>query len=175
MPRPIAAPSACSRGCFWHIADVPLALTNVCFEGKNGHDAVVTPFPLMTQSGHVANCSRKGPSLASVRWASPACSKAFHRNRAVLYFPNGRWLGAVLNLLLSTHVLTRLAIAMRCLIVHADDPTGFHLPIWQSDTSRAACAWDPRRQSRRRLYRHLGGLGPPSAPWGKRRRTRPAS
>ena len=25
--------------CLWHIADVPLALTNVCFEGKNGHDA----------------------------------------------------------------------------------------------------------------------------------------
>jgi len=24
--------------CFWHIADVPLTLTNVCFEGKNGHD-----------------------------------------------------------------------------------------------------------------------------------------
>ena len=23
----------------WHLADVPLALTNVCFEGKNGHDA----------------------------------------------------------------------------------------------------------------------------------------
>jgi hypothetical protein len=27
-------------------------LTNVCFEGKNGYDAGVTPFPLMTQSGH---------------------------------------------------------------------------------------------------------------------------
>ena len=37
--------------CLWHLADVPLALTNVCFEGKNGHDAGVTPFPLMTQSG----------------------------------------------------------------------------------------------------------------------------
>ena len=36
----------------WHIADVPLGLTNVCFEGKNGHDAGVTPFPLLTQSGH---------------------------------------------------------------------------------------------------------------------------
>jgi hypothetical protein len=23
----------------------------VCFEGKNGHDAGVTPFPVMTQSG----------------------------------------------------------------------------------------------------------------------------
>jgi hypothetical protein len=29
---------------------MPLALTNVCFEGKNGHDAGVTPFPLMTHS-----------------------------------------------------------------------------------------------------------------------------
>jgi membrane fusion protein, type I secretion system len=37
--------------CLWHKADVPLALTNVCFEGKNGHDAGVTPFPLVTQSG----------------------------------------------------------------------------------------------------------------------------
>jgi hypothetical protein len=36
----------------WHIADVPLALTNVSFEGKNGHNAGVTPFPLMTQNGH---------------------------------------------------------------------------------------------------------------------------
>ena len=39
----------------WHIADVPLALTNVCFEGNNGHDADVTRCPLMTQSGHVAS------------------------------------------------------------------------------------------------------------------------
>ena len=30
---------------------MPLALTNVCFGGKNGHDAGVTPFPLMTHSG----------------------------------------------------------------------------------------------------------------------------
>src|SRR6266487_3439656 len=29
----------------WHKADVPLALTNVCFEGKNGHDVGVTRFP----------------------------------------------------------------------------------------------------------------------------------
>ena len=36
----------------WHITDMPLALTKVCFGGKNGHDAGVTPFPLMTQSGH---------------------------------------------------------------------------------------------------------------------------
>jgi hypothetical protein len=26
---------------FWHIADVPLELTNVFFEGKSGHDADV--------------------------------------------------------------------------------------------------------------------------------------
>jgi hypothetical protein len=30
---------------------VLLALTNVCFEGKNGHDSGVTPFPLMTHTG----------------------------------------------------------------------------------------------------------------------------
>jgi hypothetical protein len=35
-----------------------LALTNVCFEGKNRHDAGVTPFPLMTRSGRLfALCS----------------------------------------------------------------------------------------------------------------------
>src|SRR6478752_3022659 len=34
-------------------ADVPLALTNVCFEGKNGHDANGPSCLLMTQSGHV--------------------------------------------------------------------------------------------------------------------------
>jgi hypothetical protein len=28
------------------------ALINVRFGGKNGHDAGVTPFPLMTLSGH---------------------------------------------------------------------------------------------------------------------------
>ncbi len=30
--------------CYWHIEDVPLALTHVCFEGKNGHAANVTRF-----------------------------------------------------------------------------------------------------------------------------------
>jgi hypothetical protein len=29
-----------------------LTLTNVCLEGKNGHDAGVTPVPLMTHFGH---------------------------------------------------------------------------------------------------------------------------
>jgi hypothetical protein len=38
---------------FWHFSDIPPALTNVCFEGKNGHDAGATSFPLMTQSGHL--------------------------------------------------------------------------------------------------------------------------
>jgi hypothetical protein len=33
---------------------MPFALTDVRFEEKNGHDAGVTPFPLMTQSGHFA-------------------------------------------------------------------------------------------------------------------------
>ena len=31
---------------------MPLALANVRFDGKNGDEAVVTPFPLMTQSRH---------------------------------------------------------------------------------------------------------------------------
>jgi hypothetical protein len=35
----------------WHIADVPLALTNVCFEGKIGHGADLSVCPLMTHSG----------------------------------------------------------------------------------------------------------------------------
>jgi hypothetical protein len=37
---------------YWHIADARLALTNVYFEENNGHDADVTPFPLMTLIGH---------------------------------------------------------------------------------------------------------------------------
>ena len=36
----------------WHKADVPIALTNVCFGGKNGHDANGPLCRLMTQSGH---------------------------------------------------------------------------------------------------------------------------
>jgi hypothetical protein len=28
--------------CFWHTADVPLTVTNVRFQGNNGHDAGVT-------------------------------------------------------------------------------------------------------------------------------------
>ena len=46
--------SPTNKVCFWHMADVPLALTNVCFEGKNGHYASVTPFPLLTQGADVA-------------------------------------------------------------------------------------------------------------------------
>ena len=38
------ANSVLSNVRFWHIADVQPALTNVCFEGKNGHDADVTRF-----------------------------------------------------------------------------------------------------------------------------------
>ena len=34
----------------WHKADVPLALTNVCFEGYNGHEADMTRCPLMTKA-----------------------------------------------------------------------------------------------------------------------------
>ena len=34
----------------------PLAPTNVCFEGKNGHDAGMTPFPLMSRCDAVISC-----------------------------------------------------------------------------------------------------------------------
>jgi hypothetical protein len=42
---------------YWHKADMLHALTNVRFEGKNGHDADVTRCVLMTQSGH-AQCNQ---------------------------------------------------------------------------------------------------------------------
>ena len=47
-----APPSTVGARCLF-LAHSELAITrmNVCFEGKNGHDAGVTPFPLMTQSG----------------------------------------------------------------------------------------------------------------------------
>ena len=35
---------------YWHIADVPLGLTNVCFEGNNGHDVDVTRYVLITNA-----------------------------------------------------------------------------------------------------------------------------
>ena len=46
---------ACGMGlqvCLWHLADMLNALTNVRFEGNNGHDADVTRCLLMTQGGH---------------------------------------------------------------------------------------------------------------------------
>ncbi len=46
----------CPHVRLWHNSDVPLALTNVCFEGKNGHDSNGPLWRLMTQadisSGH---------------------------------------------------------------------------------------------------------------------------
>ena len=36
-------PNWCCPISLWHIADMSLVLTNVCFVGRNGHDAVVTP------------------------------------------------------------------------------------------------------------------------------------
>ena len=45
-----------------HIADVPLALTNVRIEGNNGHDADVLLCWLMTQSGN-----REWPKCANGR------------------------------------------------------------------------------------------------------------
>jgi hypothetical protein len=53
---------------YWHITDALLALMNVSFEGKNGHDAGVTPFPLMTQSGHSPRNAAPEP-LPPINWA----------------------------------------------------------------------------------------------------------
>ena len=37
---------------FWHLTDIDSDVEHDgCFEGKNGHGAVATSFPLMTQSG----------------------------------------------------------------------------------------------------------------------------
>jgi hypothetical protein len=38
---------------YWHKADMLNAMTNVRFEGNNGHDADVTRCLLMTHSGHI--------------------------------------------------------------------------------------------------------------------------
>ena len=43
--------AAANNVCYWHFSDIPPALTNVRFEGNNGHDADVTRCLLMTQSG----------------------------------------------------------------------------------------------------------------------------
>jgi hypothetical protein len=40
--------------CLWHITDVPLALTNVCFEGKNRNDADVAR--CLTSKSILVNC-----------------------------------------------------------------------------------------------------------------------
>src|SRR6476660_5442508 len=64
--------------CYWHKADVPLALTNVCFGGKNGHDAGVTPFPLMTQSGHFVSSMLIGWKGARPRAAAQGPPNMWH-------------------------------------------------------------------------------------------------
>jgi hypothetical protein len=62
---------------FWHIADVPLALTNVCFEGKNRHDAGVTPFPLMTQSGPQGSSDHNNaPTVTPIKAVAPQPAQA---------------------------------------------------------------------------------------------------
>ena len=38
--------------CFWHLADIPPALTNVRYGGKSGHDANGPLCRLMTYCGH---------------------------------------------------------------------------------------------------------------------------
>ena len=80
---------------FWHLADAPLALTNVRFRGKNGHDAGLRPIPLMTQSGHLtqkppkirrnvpgagAGCARRGqkPTFGEPARMSGSCQFQHH-------------------------------------------------------------------------------------------------
>ncbi|MGC2075093.1 MAG: hypothetical protein WA728_03475, partial [Xanthobacteraceae bacterium] len=38
--------------CFWHKADIPIALLDVRFWGQSGHRAAALQCPLMTHSGH---------------------------------------------------------------------------------------------------------------------------
>jgi hypothetical protein len=42
----------------WHFSDIQPALTNVRFEGNNGHDANGPSCPLMTQSGHSGHANK---------------------------------------------------------------------------------------------------------------------
>jgi hypothetical protein len=48
---------------FWHIADVPLALTNVCFEGKIGHDAEAQQLSGCSEPLAAGPLLRQGASL----------------------------------------------------------------------------------------------------------------
>ena len=48
----------------WHIADVPLARTNVCFERKNGHAANGPLCLLMTQSGLSSSAQARAQNSA---------------------------------------------------------------------------------------------------------------
>jgi len=57
--------------CSWYIADVPLVLTNVCFEGTSGHDAGLTSFQLLTQRDELL----ARHLLASWRWHHPSPRK----------------------------------------------------------------------------------------------------
>jgi hypothetical protein len=54
----------------WHLAGVRVTLANVRFEGKNRHEAVVTPFPLMTHSGP---CRRKEIGLLTAKTSGLLC------------------------------------------------------------------------------------------------------
>ena len=80
---------------YWHFADVPLALTNVCFEGKNGHDAGVISFPLMTQSEPSVSterampvvwfeCTRRGNRICSIPGRVPRSINGSDCGRAMV-------------------------------------------------------------------------------------------
>src|SRR6476660_6825999 len=82
---PLTSRLLCGSSCclasvrYWHIADVPLTLTNVCFEGKNGHDAGMTPFPLMTQSRHSASMAFTQPSVVATAFLNLTASAPVHK------------------------------------------------------------------------------------------------
>jgi len=76
--------------CYWHIADVPLALTNVCFDGKNGHDANGPLCLLMTQSGHsplelISQSRLGGPGLSRSRRRLSALKRRVSSSSALFF------------------------------------------------------------------------------------------
>ena len=62
---------------------MPLALTNACFEGKNGHDAGVTPYPELF-SGHQRYAGRRMTHIGgsgSIFSAGQIFERTPHRSR----------------------------------------------------------------------------------------------
>jgi hypothetical protein len=68
---------------------MPLALTNVCFEGKNGHDADLTRCLLLTHSGHCAVLYRQRYMiLLFVFFTRPLPQAALNSSAVILPSPS---------------------------------------------------------------------------------------